>query len=64
MHKDLELAMETAYAHGVPMPTAATVKEIYGAAKAQGKGDLDYAAVVTFLEELAGVKVRAASPAA
>jgi hypothetical protein len=28
------------------------------AAKAQGKGDLDYAAIVTFLEELAGVKVR------
>jgi hypothetical protein len=34
------------------------VKEVYGAAKAQGKGDLDYAAVITFLEELAGVKVR------
>ncbi|MGH9455701.1 MAG: NAD-binding protein, partial [Terriglobia bacterium] len=59
MHKDLELAMESAYAQNVPMPTAAAVKEVYGAAKAQGKGDLDYAAVVTFLEELAGVKVRA-----
>ncbi len=61
MHKDLELALEAAYAQGVPMPTAAAVKEVYGAAKAQGKGDLDYAAVVTFLEELAGVKVRVAS---
>ena len=60
MHKDLELAMENAYAQNVPMPTAATVKEVYGAAKAQGKGELDYAAVITFLEELAGVKVRAA----
>jgi 3-hydroxyisobutyrate dehydrogenase/2-hydroxy-3-oxopropionate reductase len=61
MHKDLELAMEAAYAQNVPMPTTAAVKETYGAAKAQGKGNLDYAAVVTFLEELAGVKVRASA---
>jgi 3-hydroxyisobutyrate dehydrogenase-like beta-hydroxyacid dehydrogenase len=58
MHKDLTLAMESAYAQNVPMPTAAAVKEVYGAAKAQGKGDLDYAAVVTFLEELAKAQVR------
>ncbi len=58
MHKDLTLAMEAAYAQGVPMPTAATVKEVYGAARAQGKGDQDYAAVITFLEGLAGVEVR------
>lgn len=59
MHKDLELAMEAAYAQGVSMPATAAVKEVYGAAKAQGKGDLDYAAVITFLEGLAGVEVRA-----
>lgn len=64
MHKDLGLALEAAYAQNVPMPTAAAVKEVYGAAKAQGKGDLDYAAVITYLEELAGVKVRVASTAA
>jgi 3-hydroxyisobutyrate dehydrogenase-like beta-hydroxyacid dehydrogenase len=58
MHKDLELAMEAGYALSVPMPTLAAVKEVYGACKAQGKGDLDYAAVVTYLEELAGVKAR------
>ena len=64
MHKDLELALENAYAQTVPMPAAAAVKEVYGAAKAQGKGDLDYTAVVTTLEELAGTKVRAGvSPA-
>ena len=60
MHKDLELAMEAAYAQNFPMPVTAAVKEVYGAAKAQGKGELDYAAVITFLEEIAGVKVRAA----
>jgi 3-hydroxyisobutyrate dehydrogenase-like beta-hydroxyacid dehydrogenase len=58
MHKDLELAAEAGYTQGVPMPVLAAVKEVYMAAKAQGKGDLDYAAIVTFLEELAGVKVR------
>jgi 3-hydroxyisobutyrate dehydrogenase-like beta-hydroxyacid dehydrogenase len=58
MHKDVTLAMEAAFAQGVPMPAAAAVKEVYGAARAQGKGDLDYAAVITFLEGLAGIEVR------
>jgi 3-hydroxyisobutyrate dehydrogenase-like beta-hydroxyacid dehydrogenase len=58
MHKDLQLAIENAYAQNVPMPAAAVVKEIYGAAKAQGKGEMDYASVITFFEEIAGVKVR------
>ncbi len=58
MHKDITLALESAYAQNVPMPAAAAVKEVYGAAKAQGKGDQDYAAVVTFLEELAKIQVR------
>ncbi|HET7213426.1 MAG TPA: NAD(P)-dependent oxidoreductase [Terriglobia bacterium] len=58
MHKDVALAMEAAFAQDVPMPVTAAVKEVYAAARAQGKGDLDYAAVITFLEELAGVKVR------
>ncbi len=58
MHKDVTLAMEAAFAQGVPMPVTAAVKEVYASARAQGKGDLDYAAVITFLEELAGVTVR------
>lgn len=58
MHKDLELAMEAAYAQNVAMPTAAAAKEVYGAAKAKGQGEMDYAAVITFLEDIAGVKVR------
>ena len=58
MHKDLELAAEAGYAQGVPMPVLAAVKEVYMTAKAQGKGEQDYAAIVTVLEEFAGVKVR------
>ncbi|MDE3181035.1 MAG: NAD(P)-dependent oxidoreductase [Acidobacteriota bacterium] len=60
MHKDLDLAMQAAYAQNVSMPAAAAVKEVYGAARAKGLGELDYAAVVTFLEDIAGVKVRTA----
>lgn len=63
MHKDLELAMEAAYAQSVSMPTASAAKEVYGAAKAKGKGEMDYAAVITFLEDIAGVKVRTAAGA-
>jgi 3-hydroxyisobutyrate dehydrogenase-like beta-hydroxyacid dehydrogenase len=58
MHKDLELAMEAAYALNLAMPATAAVKEVYGAARAQGQGDQDYVAVITFLEGLAGVEVR------
>lgn len=61
MHKDLRLAMEAADAQNVVMPAAAAVKEIYGAAKAEGRGEMDYAAVVTVLEDIAGVKVRTAA---
>ncbi|MGH9351862.1 MAG: NAD(P)-dependent oxidoreductase, partial [Terriglobia bacterium] len=64
MHKDLELAMEAAYAQNVAMPTAAAAKEVYGAAKAKGQGEMDYAAVITFLEDIAGVKVRTSAGAA
>ena len=58
MHKDIGLALENAYVHNIPMPTAAVVKEIYGIAKAQGKGALDFAAVITTLEEMTGEKIR------
>jgi len=59
MHKDLELAMEAGYAQNFPMPVTAAVKEVFGAARAQGKGDLDYVGVIAYFEEIAGVKVRA-----
>jgi 3-hydroxyisobutyrate dehydrogenase-like beta-hydroxyacid dehydrogenase len=58
MHKDLQLAIEAAYTQNVCLPATAVVKEVYGAAKAQGRADQDYAAVITFLEEIAGVQVR------
>ena len=44
-HKDLHLLLETAYAAGLPLPLAATVKERFGDARAHGLGDADFSAV-------------------
>lgn len=57
MFKDLSLFLDSASRHRVPTPTAAAVRETYQLARAQGKGEQDIAAVITALEDLAGVKV-------
>ena len=45
MHKDLHLAMETAYEAGVPLPATSVVKEIYGLAMRENLGEEDFIAV-------------------
>jgi 3-hydroxyisobutyrate dehydrogenase-like beta-hydroxyacid dehydrogenase len=54
MYKDLSNVVRLADECGVALPVASTAREILRAAKAQGKGDLDSAAVMTVLEGLAG----------
>jgi 3-hydroxyisobutyrate dehydrogenase-like beta-hydroxyacid dehydrogenase len=49
-HKDLHLIMQTAYEHQIAMPVTAIVKEIYGMAKAEGKGDEDISAIFSFVQ--------------
>ncbi len=56
-HKDLTNALAMAQDLGVPVPSAALVHELYQAARAQGKGDLDSSVVITVLETMAGVTV-------
>jgi 2-hydroxy-3-oxopropionate reductase len=58
-YKDLNIVGETARAEGVPMPVTALVRELYAAMMAAGNGGLDNSAVVTVLEQMAGVEVRA-----
>ncbi|MFQ5839433.1 MAG: NAD(P)-dependent oxidoreductase [Candidatus Methylomirabilales bacterium] len=58
MHKDFGLIVQTAQTFGVPLPTTALIHQIYGAARAAGKGELNFSAVMTLWEEIAGVKVR------
>lgn len=57
MFKDLALFLDSAARHRVPTPGVAAVKEAYQLARAQGKGENDIGAVVTALEDLAGVKL-------
>ncbi len=58
--KDLTLALDMASELGVPMPTAAAVRQVYEAARAAGFGDLDMVGVTRLYESLAGVEVRRA----
>jgi 2-hydroxy-3-oxopropionate reductase len=53
--KDLRLANEAASANGVAMPATAIVTQLVNALVANGKGDLDYAAMATVLFEMARV---------
>jgi 2-hydroxy-3-oxopropionate reductase len=54
-YKDLGLIMESARALGVPLPATAVVQELFNALRVKGRGHLDHSAVITLLEDLAGV---------
>jgi 3-hydroxyisobutyrate dehydrogenase-like beta-hydroxyacid dehydrogenase len=54
--KDIDIALEAARDLGVALPAIAVFQQMLGALIAQGKGDLDYIAVTTVLEQLAGIK--------
>ncbi len=51
MHKDMQLAVDTAYETGVAMPVANLTKEIYALAKQRGLGEQDFSAVYAMLRE-------------
>jgi hypothetical protein len=44
----------------VGLPLTSTVRQMPMALRNQGKGDLDHSAIVTFIEEMAGVEVKIA----
>jgi 2-hydroxy-3-oxopropionate reductase len=54
-YKDLGLIMEAGRALGVPLPATAVVQELFNALRVGGRGQLDHSAVITLLEDLAGV---------
>ncbi|MBN2469660.1 MAG: NAD-binding protein [Anaerolineae bacterium] len=56
-HKDLNIVLDTGNAYGVPLPTTATIQQLYRAMLAAGNSELDNSAVITVLEALAGVVV-------
>jgi 2-hydroxy-3-oxopropionate reductase len=56
--KDLQNALDTAHAVGVPIPLTSQVMEIMQALKVDGKAGNDHAGLVQFYEKLAGVTAR------
>jgi 2-hydroxy-3-oxopropionate reductase len=58
-YKDLNIIMETARNLCVPLPATALAHELFSALLARGRGDLDHSAVITVLEDMAGVLARA-----
>lgn len=58
-YKDLNIVLDAGRVEQVSLPVTATVRELYTAMLAAGRGELDNSAVVTVLEDLAGVEVRA-----
>jgi 2-hydroxy-3-oxopropionate reductase len=57
-YKDLNIIMATARDLNVPLPATAIAHELFSALLAKGRGDLDHSAVVTVLEDMAGVSAR------
>ena len=56
MTKDFDLALDTGRKLDIPMPLTAMVRQLYGAMKATGKGELDYFGLLTQMEEMAGIE--------
>jgi 3-hydroxyisobutyrate dehydrogenase len=55
MRKDMMLVLGQAQELGVPLPVSETAYSMLTAAKQQGLGDLDIAAIIAFQERLAGM---------
>jgi 3-hydroxyisobutyrate dehydrogenase len=56
MAKDFDTALATGKLTNVPMPLTAIVRQFWGTMMATGKEDQDFFALVTLLEEMAGLK--------
>jgi 3-hydroxyisobutyrate dehydrogenase-like beta-hydroxyacid dehydrogenase len=60
MKKDVNLAVESARALGIPLLMVSNVAQIFAAASAAGKGGEDFAAAAQFLATLSGVALNQA----
>lgn len=58
--KDLALALAGARDLGIALPATATAQQLFSTVVARGGGQLDHSALVTALELMAGIEVRAA----
>ncbi|MCA9858464.1 MAG: 2-hydroxy-3-oxopropionate reductase [Thermomicrobiales bacterium] len=56
--KDLNNTLATARTQGSPIPVTALVSQFFDAASSAGRGQLDHSALMTVIEDLAGVQVK------
>jgi len=56
IEKDLDLILDSGRELGVPLPMAALARQMYAAASATGKGELDFFSLVLQAEEMAGLR--------
>jgi 2-hydroxy-3-oxopropionate reductase len=52
-HKDLDIALESGAAYGVPLPATAVVQQLMRSLRARGRGGEDHTALLALVEELA-----------
>ncbi len=57
--KDLSIALAAGKEYGVPLMLTAIVDQMMNSMKANGKGDLDHAGLVTLIEQMANGEVKA-----
>lgn len=57
MQKDFDLIMEAAHELKTPLFTSAIAHQVYTAANVAGYGELDYAGVIRFLENVAALQI-------
>lgn len=57
-HKDLNIALSTGKALGVPLPATAVVQEAFTALRGLGRDDDDHSSLVTLIEDEAKVEVK------
>ena len=56
--KDLNNTLATARTQGSPIPVTALVSQFFDTASSAGRGQLDHSALMTVIEDLAGVQVK------
>jgi 2-hydroxy-3-oxopropionate reductase len=56
--KDLNIILETAREYTIPLPATSLGSQLFNAMVSEGLGELDNSAVITVLEQMAGVKLQ------
>ncbi|NTW08992.1 MAG: NAD(P)-dependent oxidoreductase, partial [Anaerolineaceae bacterium] len=56
--KDLNIVLETAREYTIPLPATALGSQLFNAMVAEGMGDQDNSAVISILEQLAGITLQ------